>query len=206
MEEKVLNINHIVVVGSWNLAILTEKWVRDNILYDVKNFTIEYPISGSGSLRYVTDDFLFYILQGRLLVSLNKATEHASMKAVEYTRRILRLLVHTPVEAMGINFIFEREGQCKAFVGISDTEALATSVGIPAKSMEVTRHFSLSERETLNFTVTQKDDKSIFNFNFDFKVNSPLDVINVIGDEDDIVVRKRQAAKKIVDDVYGEDA
>lgn len=206
MEEKLQNINHIVVVGAWNQAILTEKWVKVNILNDVENYTIEYPISGSGSLRYVTDDFSFHILPGRLLVSLNKATEHASMKAVEYARRILRLLVHTPVEAMGINFVFERDGRCKVFDALSDTEALAASVGKPAKSVEITRHFPLGEKETLNFTVAQKGDKSVFNFNFDFKAHSPLDVINAFGDEDDIIVRKRQAAMKIVGDVYGEGA
>lgn len=206
MEEKLQNINHIVVVGAWNQAILTEKWVKSNILSDVEDYTIEYPISGAGSLRYVTDDFSFYILPGRLLVSLNKATDHASMRAVEYIRRILRLLVHTPVEAMGINFVFERDGKCKAFDALSDTEALAGSVGKPAESTEITRHFPLGQIETLNFTISQKGDRSVFNFNFDFKVHSPLEAINAIGDEDDIVVRKRQAAMKIVSDVYGEDA
>lgn len=202
MEELLSNINHIVVVGAWNKEIFTDEWVRKNILNDVEKYSIEYPISGPGSLRFLTDDFSFFIVPGRLLLNLNKSTDYASKKAVEYIRRILRLLSHTPVEAMGINFVFKKTGRIDVFNGLSDMELLSMSIAKPCVASEVTRHFPLTDKETLNFTVSQKGDDIKFDFNFNFDAHLPIDCLNVLGDENDIIIDKRQEALKIINDVY----
>lgn len=202
MKEILNNINHIVVVGAWNMAILTEDWVKDNILNDVDKYTIEYPVAGSGSLKYSTEDFSFYIVLGRLYFNVLKDTDIAAKRTIEYARRLFRLLVHTPINAMGINFVFEEEGRCAVFDGLGDTEDLTSAIAKSVNNTEITRHFEINERETLNFKITQTDNKTEYNFNFDYKVKTPLDIVNVFGDEDNILIKKKEEAIGIISKVY----
>ena len=202
MKEIFDNINHIVVVGAWNTAILTEEWVKNNILQDVENYTIEYPIAGSGSLKYSTEDFSFYIVLGHLYFSVKKDSEVASRRTIEYARRLFRLLVHTPINAMGINFVFEEQNHCTVFDGLVDTRDLAQTIGKSLTKTEINRHFKINDCESLNFKITQTDDKTEYNFNFDYKTNSPLDIVNIFGDEDDILLKKKQEAIDIISTVY----
>jgi hypothetical protein len=202
MKEIFNNINHIVVVGAWNMAILTEDWVKNNILNDVDKYTIEYPVAGSGSLKYSTEDFSFYIVLGRLYFNVIRDTDTAAKRTIEYARRLFRLLVHTPINAMGINFVFEDEGRCAVFDGLGDTADLTSAVAKSINKTEITRHFEINERENLNFKITQTDNITEYNFNFDYKVNTPLDIVNVFGDEDDILIKKKEEALGIISKVY----
>lgn len=202
MKEIFNNINHIVVVGAWNMAILTEDWVKNNILNDVDKYTIEYPVAGSGSLKYSTEDFSFYIVLGRLYFNVIRDTDTAAKRTIEYARRLFRLLVHTPINAMGINFVFEDEGRCAVFDGLGDTADLTSAVAKSINKTEITRHFEINERENLNFKITQIDNITEYNFNFDYKVNTPLDIVNVFGDEDDILIKKKEEAIGIISKVY----
>ena len=202
MKEIFNNINHIVVVGAWNMAILTEDWVKNNILNDVDKYTIEYPVAGSGSLKYSTEDFSFYIVLGRLYFNVIRDTDTAAKRTIEYARRLFRLLVHTPINAMGINFVFEDEGRCAVFDGLGDAADLTSAVAKSINKTEITRHFEINERENLNFKITQTDEITEYNFNFDYKVNTPLDIVNVFGDEDDILIKKKEEAIGIISKVY----
>lgn len=202
MKEILNNINHIVVVGAWNMAILTEDWVKENILNDVDNYTIEYPVAGSGSLKYSTDDFSFYIVLGRLYFNVKRDADIAAKRTIEYARRLFRLLVHTPINAMGINFVFEEEGRCEVFNGLVDTRDLTAAIAKSINNTEITRHFVINECESLNFKITQTDNNTEYNFNFDFKVKTPVDIVNIFGDEDNILIKKKEEAIDIINKVY----
>lgn len=202
MKEIFDNINHIVVVGVWNTAILTEDWVRHYILNDVDKYTIEYPIAGSGSLKFSTEDFSFYIALGRLYFNITRDDVVAAKKTIEYARRLFRLLVHTPINAMGINFVFEENGRCRVFDNLDDTRELASAISKSVNSTEIIRHFEVKEDETLNFKITQTNDYTEYNFNFNYKVKTTLDIVDILGDEDDILIKKKKEAIDIINKVY----
>lgn len=78
-------------------------------------------------------------------------------------------------------------------------EDLVKAIGHDISSSELSRTFKLSENETLNFKVEQKDENAnIFNFNFDFGIKSLSEALNIIGDDDDLILRKRNFANDII--------
>ena len=110
MEKITKGVANIVVVGIWNKAILTPEWVKENLLNEYVSFEVAYPVNGLGSLKFTTPDFSFLVVDGRLQFELERY-DSDSMKALSRTaRKIFRLLGHTPISAMGVNFMYRDSG------------------------------------------------------------------------------------------------
>lgn len=196
MEELVIDTDTLVIIGAWNRAIFSQDWVMKNLLSDAKNVKIEYPINGIGSLRFSTEDISFFIFGERLIFKALNSKEQTYRTIISIARQLLRLLSHTPISALGINFVYKTDS-LNIFNSFDDTKKLVDFIGREINSQELTRSFSLDEVLTLNLKMQSNDKQSIIDFNYNYTVNTPLDAINVFGDSDDIIIEKSQFSNNI---------
>lgn len=197
MKELVIDTDTLVIIGAWNRAIFSQDWVMKNLLSDAKNVKIEYPINGIGSLRFSTEDISFFIFGERLIFKALNSKEQTYRTIISIARQLLRLLSHTPISALGINFVYKTDS-LDIFNSFDDTKKLVDFIGREINSQELTRSFSLDEVLTLNLKMQSNDKQSIIDFNYNYSVNTPLDAINVFGDSDDIIIEKSQFSNKIL--------
>lgn len=197
MEELVIDTDTLVIIGAWNRAIFSQDWVMKNLLSDAKNVKIEYPINGIGSLRFSTEDISFFIFGERLIFKALNSKEQTYRTIISVARQLLRLLSHTPISALGINFVYKTDS-LNIFNSFDDTKKLVDFIGREINSQELTRSFSLDEVLTLNLKMQSSDKQSIIDFNYNYTVNTPLDAINVFGDSDDIIIEKSQFSNNIL--------
>lgn len=197
MEELVIDTDTLVIIGAWNRAIFSQDWVMKNLLSDAKNVKIEYPINGIGSLRFSTEDISFFIFGERLIFKALNSKEQTYRTIISIARQLLRLLSHTPISALGINFVYKTDS-LNIFNSFDDTKKLVDFIGREINSQELTRSFSLDEVLTLNLKMQSNDKQSIIDFNYNYTVNTPLDAINVFGDSDDIIIEKSQFSNNIL--------
>lgn len=197
MEELVIDTDTLVIIGAWNRAIFSQDWVMKNLLSDAKNVKIEYPINGIGSLRFSTEDISFFIFGERLIFKAFNSKEQTYRTIISIARQLLRLLSHTPISALGINFVYKTDS-LNIFNSFDDTKKLVDFIGREINSQELTRSFSLDEVLTLNLKMQSNDKQSIIDFNYNYTVNTPLDAINVFGDSDDIIIEKSQFSNNIL--------
>lgn len=199
MEQIHQNVDTLVVVGSWNKYIFSEEWVIANILGEGVRYTIQYPLNALGSLKFSLENVTFYIFGDRLLFQLNNDLDLSYREIIRTARKIFQKLIHTPVTALGVNFIYQTSDNLGMLNQLPKNEDLVKAIGHDISSSELSRTFKLSENETLNFKVEQKDkNANIFNFNFDFGIKSLLEALNIIGDDDDLILRKRNFANDII--------
>lgn len=197
MEELVIDTDTLVIIGAWNRAIFSQDWVMKNLLSDAKNVKIEYPINGIGSLRFSTEDISFFIFGERLIFKALNSKEQTYRTIISIARQLLRLLSHTPISALGINFVYKTDS-LNIFNSFDDTKKLVDFIGREINSQELTRSFSLDEVLTLNLKMQSNDKQSIVDFNYNYTVNTPLDAINVFGDSDDVIIEKSQFSNNIL--------
>lgn len=199
MEQIHQNVDTLVVVGSWNKYIFSEEWVIANILGEGVKYTIQYPLNPLGSLKFSLENVNFYIFGDRLLFQLNNDLDLSYREIIRTARKIFQKLIHTPVTALGVNFIYQTSGNLGMLNQLPKNEDLVNVIGHDILSSELSRTFKLSGNETLNFKVEQKDeDVNFFDFNFDFGIKSLSDALNIIGDDDDLILRKRSLANDII--------
>lgn len=199
MEQIHQNVDTLVVVGSWNKYIFSEEWVIANILGEGVRYTIQYPLNALGSLKFSLENVTFYIFGDRLLFQLNNDLDLSYREIIRTARKIFQKLIHTPVTALGVNFIYQTSDNLGMLNQLAKNEDLVKAIGHDISSSELSRTFKLSENETLNFKVEQKDENAnIFNFNFDFGIKSLSEALNIIGDDDDLILRKRNFANDII--------
>ena len=69
----------LIIVGAWNKYVLTEEWVRTNILpqTEYSNVSVEIPMNVDGSLKFNTKDFSFYIITDKLVFIVNNIILHS---------------------------------------------------------------------------------------------------------------------------------
>lgn len=97
----------IVVAGAWNVRVFSPDWVAQHLTPDVQ-LTLEVPVSPAlGNLRIVAGKIVLIPGDDRLIVGVQEPTLEV-MKSVEaLVCRVLTMLQHTPVSAIGVNFGFE---------------------------------------------------------------------------------------------------
>lgn len=199
MEQIHQNVDTLVVVGSWNKYIFSKEWVVENILREDVGCTIQYPLNAIGSLKFSLENITFHIWGDRLQFQLNNDSDLSYREIIRTARKIFQKLIHTPVTALGVNFVYQTSDDLTILNQLPKNEELVKTIGADISSLELSRTFKLSEYETLNFKVEQKEeDVNVYDFNFDFRIKTLSDALNIIGDDDDLILRKRNLANKII--------
>lgn len=202
MEQLHDNFDTLVIVGSWNKYIFSEEWIVSNILGEGVKYSIQYPLNALGSLRFSLENFSFCIFGERLVFQLNNNSETSYKEVVKTARKIFQKLIHTPVTALGVNFLFRSNKSVNIIEDLPQNTELAQLIGHDIISSEITRTFKISENETLNFKIELKDEVNIFNFNFNYNIKSLNNILDMIEDSDELILCKRNIANKIIEEIY----
>ena len=208
MKDQFQNINTVVIVGAWNLAIFSQEWVRENILRDedYPDVKVLYPLNVFHSLRFSTGKFDFCIGDNRFMFTLTEKTEQAEKDMLNVISSICQKLPHTPVSALGINYVFETDKDIAAVNAIDDTQSLVSTIGHNQASVEIVRSYKRNDKETLNFKISKIDAGKVkYDFNNNYNVHSIQDITEVLNGEDNIIKSKREEALKVLSDVYQEE-
>ena len=196
-------ISTIVIVGTWNKAIFTPEWIKENILSDIEYFNINVPFpTNNNSLKFSTDSYSFCVIGDRLVFEIIKPYELTYLSVIKNLRTILRLLLHTPVFAFGVNFSFESNTSNSLMTDLDDDRLFNCVNSIP-KEKKVTFTFPLTSSETLNFSITSDNNIIRYNYNFDYKIKNTIDIVNIIED-DAFISQKKEFAMKILSERYNE--
>ena len=202
MNELHNDVSNLVIVGSWNKDIFTPDWVKENLL-DGQDFQVLFPMNSLNSLKFdVVSKYSFAINLNRLEFQLHDSSDGASREMIVTARKLLRCLVHTPITTFGVNFVYKSERQ-GLLNGLSHTEDIKEHLTAEIESTEVTRVFRVGQGKVLNFKVIQKGTDTYFDFNYSYNVKNAQNLLDVIGDDDDIIIKKRQLSEDILSSVYG---
>lgn len=208
MKDQYQTINTVVIVGAWNLAIFSQEWVRENILRDedYPDVKVLYPLNVFHSLRFSTGKFDFCIGDNRFMFTLTEKTEQTEKDMLNVISSICQKLPHTPVSALGINYVFETDKVIAAVNAIDDTQSLVSTIGHNQASVEIVRSYKRNDKETLNFKITKIDAGKVkYDFNNNYNVHSIQGITEVLNGEDNIIKSKREEALRILSSVYQEE-
>lgn len=206
MELLFQHTNAIVVVGAWNIAVFTQNWVKENILTEDDKFTVLFPLNIGCSLRFRTDYLTFGIEGSRLVFNAEKNEDISYVKIVKTLRKIVQKLPHTPVSAMGTNFVYKRDGNFEALAALCDNDRLINTI-VPEqnviKSSAIVRKFKLTDKEDLTLRIESTESKNIIDFNFNYALKDATSILSIIED-DDFLLQNKTRANDIVNNVYSE--
>ena len=195
------NVATLVVVGTWNVSIFTPEWVKENVLIG-KDFQILFPVNVMNSLKFVVPNKYSLAINGnRLEFQLNDNSDVCSKELLEPVRNVLRSLVHTPVKSFGINYVYKTNEQPGLLSTLPHTDEIKGTLNSEVESTEVTRSIRLQDGNILNFKIYQKGQETNFDFNFSYVVDKIQAMLDILGD-DNIIISKRNVAKKLLEKVY----
>ena len=93
-----------VLAGAWNRAIFTPQWVTQNILGTRPEVALQ--VGGEFAIQMTTADVQMIYQTGRVQFAPRREDEAAFDAATAAARALLNRLSHTPVNAVGLNFVF----------------------------------------------------------------------------------------------------
>lgn len=158
---------NILILGRWNPAVLSPQWIRNNIIDSEVSFAIPIDDSGAPSRLSFSNIHLFPTRR-YLDARPTDVQENAFTTVGEIVSKILALLSHTPISAVGINF---------RFIEVAHTENLAPNFQFDdaAKishdkysllTSSINRSFRLENDDKLNLSLIYDGKEMSVEFNF----------------------------------------
>lgn len=95
----------IVVVGKWNVAIFNPSWLSANV-FEKPELGVEVNLEPELPRRITGDKVTLIPSYSRLILAPADLEEGTLMRMEQVACSLLRILEHTPVSAVGINFAY----------------------------------------------------------------------------------------------------
>lgn len=170
-------IRNLVILGSWNSLLFNAKWLNDNV-YDGKlgeKIKMEIIISGDRirERKFYLPDYILEISQERLCFVLNETRQENFDLLIDDVSKLLTKLQHTPIQSMGINFIFFDEKENPFLNALKFYE-----IGNLIEANEIIK---IDKKEcTLQLSINRKENFVEFNFNYSYKINDIAHVKSIL--------------------------
>lgn len=192
----------IVVVGNWNVSIFSPGWVGKNI-FDEKTVTLEVGIGAELRRRLTVNDVIVIPQSSRLMVTPNVIDDKTLERMEDAVCKILGLLSHTPVSAVGVNFGFRVKPLTDSLSKIPAvlTEELASEgLAIESRETKWTVGYGSTREKILNLSAQIGKDEALIKFNFHSDTENTGKAIESIKGE---VIGYRDKALSILGKVFG---
>lgn len=181
----ILNEWTIVAVGQWNPYIFSPSWMCHKLL-NVEEVQSEFAIGPTVStLRYLTDRHVIIPGRDRFLVAVKDKTDENLIEAERIMMEALKLLNHTPVRSVGINFGFTESHLTVEVLNafkLADTGRLSDA-GYTPKATEILRRIKLDATD-LNLKLIYEEDKDLkIHLNFHGLVSSAEEAADKIKEK-----------------------
>lgn len=170
-------IRNLVILGSWNSLLFNAKWLNDNV-YDgklEKKIKMEIMISGDRiqERKFYLPDYILEISQERLCFVLNETTQDNFDLLIDDVAKLLTKLQHTPIQAMGINFIFFDDKE-NPFLNASKFYEIDNMI-------EANEIIKIDKKEyTLQLFINRKENFVEFNFNYSYKIDNVAHIKSIL--------------------------
>lgn len=171
----------IVINGHWNRMIFTPNWVGKK-MFNAENVERLVSMVPTAPVVYQNDDVRIAICEERLVVSLRKLNTGCMKRAEDIAVNVLKLLHHTPVSAIGVNFGFTEDAPSDALLelfGYSDNAGIGTQ-GWDISQSNLIRELQDKENKNLNFKVSFDIIAVHFDANFHHSVGSAQEAADII--------------------------
>lgn len=195
----------LVVVGAWNQAILSQpEWLSVNIFGFASGEEFELPVINfpdTGKNVYFINGVGVACLGDRLELYCEPESDGKAIYAP--LGRLVEVLPHTPVAALGVNFMFNLIGD----FADSFEEQLQTTETLDALGeilqQERADVFLMDEGVKMTIKRRAAGGERTVSFNFHYEINNLEVVAGLI--ENDFVAASRARAEKILIDTYEAD-
>lgn len=148
----------LVLLGAWNTAIVTPDWLTKHAGLSGQ-VQIEFPVGNPLlPIRYTLPQGIRLVaLQDRLILAPQTVTDE-DLAAVEgLARKVLEILTHTPVTAIGVNFEFAEDNppeDLKSLFKVADSSRLAAADFV-VEGSEIRRRLRQGADVALNLALRQ---------------------------------------------------
>ncbi len=197
----------LVLAGAWNPEILSPAWIAENILglapeaEDVVQ--IEFSPFVGAPPKYTMDEIVYVTSRDRLILAPVKFSVEAFKKARDIAGKILKMLPHTPIRAVGENFVFteptpEPEALELFTAASSDlADVLNFEHEIAGSSLRSIISF---EKRKLNLTRKYDQRGLTISFNFHYDVDGAVAAAEVLPNS---VERNLEVVDSVLQGLYG---
>lgn len=96
---------NVVLAGNWNLAIFSPNWLSKN-LFGSESITIEFPLVPGLPPRFTAEGVTVLPSTDCVMLAPKTLTDDALKRTEGMACKLLNLLPHTPISALGVNFGF----------------------------------------------------------------------------------------------------
>jgi len=195
----VTDYNTLVIIGLWNRHIFTPEWVGKFLLPDTE-LTAEYPLNIEGSFRVSSDKLRIFVIGNRLHI-IPLIDEISVFDSIQETAlKIGTYLPHTPVNAVGVNFLFKAtRAELKDDVfNLPDLPLLAANSIKPFSTTY--RHAYKKENRSINLSASVDGDNVSFEFNNHFEIKTLVDFKELISRTS--IVTMLRDAESVLNGVY----
>ncbi len=163
----------IVMVGSWNKAIITPTWLKDNNITDLDQIQVEAAINNPAfPIRYKLEHVYLQVSQTSIKTHPIEDTEISYESAETVSALLLEVLNHTPISGVGYNFHLIEKSPSSAIIErfvFKDAECLVSLGGI-VKQRTIKRQLEIYGK-LLNLTMLLGSESTLsvdFNWHFNF--------------------------------------
>ncbi len=165
----------IVINGHWNRMIFTPDWIGKKI-FNVPKVERLLSMAPVSPIIYRTDDIILSAAEEKLIISLRKLNEVCMTDAESKALTILKLLPHTPISAIGVNFGFVEESPLPSLLELCNYAnnaevAAATESDISKSELKRTLTNPESPESILNFSLSFDGSAVEFNGNYHHSVD-----------------------------------
>ena len=157
----------VVLAGAWNTQIFQPEWVAKHV-FGAEAVELQIALTPSVlSLRYAAHDATLVVHSERLIFGVKEATAEGIASCELYANKVMNLLPHTPIAAVGINFGFTQSDPPDQFLrlfNVDDADSLA-DFGLVIKSTQLNRAFAI-DGAILNLQISLEEARLNCNFNY----------------------------------------
>jgi hypothetical protein len=163
----------IVLSGSWNARIFSAPWIAANIF---RNDELEFEIPNQPGLpyRYTWGNVRITPGSNQIVLLALDTTDEALRSCEEYAVRILELLPHTPLSAVGTNLGFVEDTPSADVLRVFTTGDMGeiAVAGYEVAATELLRRLRYENGKQLNFKLSLREGRVLVDLNFHRPVQS----------------------------------
>lgn len=163
---------NIVLAGAWNPAILTPPWMCEHHIIEDTQVDVQLSMQPP-SVTYTSGGFRWNARTDRLMVEAEDVALWS--QCADFAVAVLDKLPHTPLSALGVNFVFDQSAARALDVPGQMSASVATHLkGEIVEEIHIVR--VRQEGWTMNLKSAVSTSDPVLDFNFHCEVVNPEDV------------------------------
>lgn len=190
-------------MGGWNANILLNvDWLKRYLFPNNETFKVEMPVKSSifGPPQISTDSVKLSLTGPKLSFTQLRDEDSILGQIEELVKKVSDFLPHTPVSAIGINFLFEeKEESGKQYTEYPPPDFIKKAELFGTLTEQQHRYSFSAGRYTLNLTIRETSEgMKTYDFNYHHKIKSLPDIKEIFAKRS-IIEYKDESERKVTE-------